>query len=378
MSERKLARVVLLDDVITHPNADALELAIVGGWQCVVKKGEFKKGDAAIYIEVDAAVPLDSGHFAFLEGRNNVTLDGKRYARIKSIKLRKELSQGLVIPCDTLMGSRMLDEDVTDKLGIVKYEKPEERERNAMGGPKSGASALGFPKFIPKTDQNRVQNIAHMYNKAHEEGELFEKTYKLDGSSLTVWIHDGKVGVASRNVGFRMEDEKKGFFRTLKDYVAHVKQRGIRNAKWEPVIKKDDNAFTQMAEESGAVSALREFHERTGRSIAFQGEMVGPSIQKNFEGVDKNTYYIYDVFDIDAQCYELPAVRQALVAEYGLLHVPVAWNEQPLLATLAEAIADADGPSGLQGRYREGFVYKSTTRDFSFKVISNSYLLKEE
>lgn len=367
MSERKLARVVVLDDVVPHVNSDNLELAIVGGWQCVVKKGEFKKGDLAVYIEVDAAVPLDTPMFAFLEGKNNVTLDGKRYARIKTIKLRKELSQGLVIP---MQGIWREGDDVTERLSIVKYEKPEERERNAIGTPKSGTTSMGFPKFIPKTDQNRVQNIVHMYNKAAEEGELFEKSFKLDGSSLTVWIKDGVVGVASRNVGFRVEDEKIPFFTAVKNY--------FRTRKWSRVIKADDNQFTQAAKAEGVVDALREFYKHTGRSIAFQGELVGPSIQKNFEGVDSNRYFVYDVFDIDKQEYLLPSKRRELVAEYGLIHVPVAAELTRLLPSVQEAIADADGPSGLNGKYREGFVYKSHARDFSFKVISNSYLLKEE
>lgn len=369
MTERKLARVVTLDDVVVHPNADALELAIVGGWQCVVKKGEFKKGDLAVYIEVDAAVPLDTPMFAFLEGKNNVTLDGKRYARIKTIKLRKELSQGLVIP---MQGVWREGDDVTARLSIVKYEKPEERERNAIGTPKSGTTSMGFPKFIPKTDQNRVQNITHMYNKAVEEGELFEKTFKLDGSSLTVWIKDGVVGVASRNVGFRMEDEKIGFFQAVKTF--------LRTKKWNRVIKADDNQFTQAAKEQGLDKAVRRMANAYGRDIALQGELVGPSIQKNFEGVDSNQFFLYDIFDITEQMYVLPARRRELAFEFNVQHVPTpeGGEHTRLPATVQEAIADADGPSGLNGKYREGFVYKSHARDFSFKVISNSYLLKEE
>lgn len=372
MAERKLARIVLLDDVIVHPNADALELAIVGGWQCVVKKGEFQKGDKAIYIEVDAAVPLDSRAFEFLEGRNNVTLDGKRYARIKTIKLRKELSQGLVIPVDYADGDEGVD--VTEALGIVKYEKPEEKVNNGGMGVKR---TNPFPSFIPKTDQERIQNIAAAYAKAWRENEVFEKTFKLDGSSMTVWIKDGVVGVASRNVSFALEDVKKGFLQTLKDYVEHVRQRGFKNAKWTPVIKGEDNAFTQVAKSSGVVEALKKEYELSGVNIAFQGELVGPNIQGNFEGVDENQYFIYDVFNIDEQKYLLPNERLMLVNYHDLKMVPIA-GTGTLPNTIAEALVDADGPSGLNGKYREGFVYKSLTRDFSFKVISNSYLLKEE
>lgn len=374
MTERTLARIVLIDDIIPHPNADMLEIAVVGGWQCIVKKGEFSPKMKAIYVEVDAAVPLGSRAFEFLEGRNNVTLDDKRYARIKTIKLRKELSQGLVIPVDFADGDEGVD--VTEALGIVKYEKPEERERNATGV-KTGVSSLGFPKFIPKTDQNRVQNIVHMYNKAVQDEELFEATYKLDGSSLTAYCNKGVLGVCSRNVGFRMADEKRGFFATLKEFVFHVKQRGFKNAKWTPVIKADDNSFTQMAIEAELDHAVTNIYLHTGRSVALQGEMVGPAIQKNFEGVEKNSFFLYDIYDIDKQEYLLPEERQKMAAEFGIPHVPV-WSARMKLPELAQIIADADGPSGLNGKYREGLVFKSTVRDFSFKVISNRYLIDED
>ena len=91
MTERKLLRVVVIDEIVEHPNADALELGIVGGWQVCVKKGEFKAGDKAIYAEVDAMLPLDNPLFSFLEGRNQYTVDGVNYSRVKTIKLRKEL-----------------------------------------------------------------------------------------------------------------------------------------------------------------------------------------------------------------------------------------------------------------------------------------------
>jgi ATP-dependent RNA circularization protein (DNA/RNA ligase family) len=154
-------------------------------------------------------------------------------------------------------------------------------------------------------------------------------------------------------------------------------ERGIRNAKWQRVVKADDNAFTQMAIESGAAGALKAYCAATDRSLAVQGEMVGPSIQKNFEGMIVNQYFIYDVYDIDAGKYLLPSDRLFLLEELGLDSVPTKGIDI-LPPTVQAALADADGPSGLAGKYREGFVYKSTTRDFSFKVISNTYLLKEE
>ncbi len=380
MSERSLARVVTIDELIAIEGADRIELAIIGGWQVVVQKGLYVPNiTKAVYFEVDSLLDTERPYFSSLSGLSSKLLhvvDGRTHARIKTMKLRKQLSQGFCIPLsetgipeDTELGA-----DLTKALGVLKYEKSEEKDMNNTGGVgvKTGKSALGFPKFIPKTDQTRVQNISAMYLKAVSEGEEFEESFKLDGSSLTAWVKDGVAGVASRNVGFRMEDEKVPFWTAVKNWF--LSRRPLIHKEWKRVIKKDDNAFTQMAEEAGLIEAIK----RDGRNLAIQGEMVGPSIQKNFEGVDSNKFFCYDVYLIDEQRYMLPQERLDFCSDQGVVHVPVNYTGPLKAVTVAEAIARADGPSGLKGKYREGFVYKSTKRDFSFKVISNAYLLKEE
>ncbi len=373
--DRVLARVVRIDDVKTHPNADSLDLALVGGWQCVIKRGEYQAGDLAIYIEVDSMVPVDNLVFEFLRGRNMVERDGKEYSRIKTMKLRKELSQGLIVPVHSAGSPEpKVDEDVTDRMGILKYVKPSEQAAINGGnkGDRTGTSKLGFPNFIPKTDQTRVQNIKMAYDQAHQKGEKFEVTFKLDGSSLTIWHKDGEVGVASRNVGFRLEDEKIGFFTAVKNF---FKGRG-----WKRVIKKDSNHFTAMAEELDLGERLRYF----GMNIALQGELVAPNIQGNFEGVDKPEYYVYDIYNISDSRYCLPAERLAILNTLNQLggetvkHVPVYMWGVGVPEDMQLVIKMASGESALNGKYREGLVFKSMSRDFSFKVISNEYLLKEE
>lgn len=379
MSERKLARVVLIDSLHEIAGADRIELAMVGGWQVVVQKGLYVVGSKAVYFEIDSLLPVERPCFASLaniSSKLQFVIDGKQYARIKTMKLRKQLSQGFCVPAtDVSVEHLPVDTDCTKALGVIKYEAAGEKEMNGTAGPKTGTTALGFPRFIPKTDQTRLQNIPVQFNQARDKGELFEKTFKLDGSSLTVFVKGDVAGVASRNVGFRRFDEKRSFLTTLKQFVFHVKQRGFRAAKWEPVIKADDNAFTQMEAKAGLIEAIW----ADGRNLAIQGEMVGPSIQKNFEGVDENQFFCYDIYLIDEQKYMLPAERQLFCALHGIQHVPLG---SPHAVTLpidvATALADADGPSGLKGKYREGWVFKSMERDFSFKVISNTYLLKEE
>lgn len=381
MSDRKLARVVIIDSIHPIEGAERIELAFIGGWQVVVQKGLYVAGDKAIYCEVDSLLPTAHPAFADLTRLSSKLLfevDGKGYARIKTAKMMKQLSQGYCIPLSEVgvLDFTEVDTDMTKFLGILKYEKGEERSMNNAGvadGVK-GKATKPFPSFIPKTDQNRVQNIVPRYLQSVEAGELFEKTFKLDGSSLTAWIKDGVTGVASRNVSFRLQVENKGFVKSFKDYFKQVKKHGIRRAKFITQIEADSNAFTTMALNSGVITAL----VREGRNLAIQGEMVGPSIQKNFEGVKSNQLYIYDIYDIDKQSYMLPAERLEFITKYGLRGVPEA-GIVALFPTVAEVIEDAAiAPSGLNGKYAEGYVFKSMTRDFSFKVISNKYLLKEE
>lgn len=373
MSERKLARVVLIDSLHEIAGADRIELAMVGGWQVVVQKGLYVPGSKAVYFEVDSLLPLDNPAFASLGGISSklkFTIEDKPYARIKTMKLRKQLSQGFCVPASEVSADHLaVDTDMTKALGVIKYEAVGEKALNGTpGNPKAGTTALGFPKFVPKTDQTRVQNITVQFAQARDKGELFEKSFKLDGSSLTAFIKDEEtVGVASRNVGFRVHDETIPFFTAVKKF--------LQGKGWKRTIKADDNAFTQMAEKAGLLTALL----NDGRNIAIQGEMVGPSIQKNFEGVAENEFYCYDIYLIDEQAYMLPKERQEFCAEHGIKHVPLASSHAVTLPVdVATAIADADGPSGLKGKMREGFVYKSMSRDFSFKVVSTKYLLAED
>lgn len=378
-NERSLARVVTIDELLPIEGADRIELALIGGWQVVVQKGLYTVGSKAVYFEVDSLLNTEKECFSSLATLSSKLLhdvNGVTYARIKTMKLRKQLSQGFCVPLSEAgVGADVKpDTDVTKLLGVLKYEKAEESSMNNTGGtgnPKTGKTALGFPKFVPKTDQTRVQNISAMYLKAVAEGEEFEESFKLDGSSLTAFVRDGVAGVASRNVGFRVDDERVSFWEALKDWLGQRKPLMLK--KWRRVIKADDNAFTQMAQEAGLIAAIR----NDGRNLAVQGEMCGPTIQKNFEGQDKNGFFCYDVFLIDEQRYMLPAERIAFCSAQGVRHAPVNYTGPLQAPTVAEALVRAEGPSGLKGKFREGFVYKSTKRDFSFKVISNAYLLKE-
>lgn len=370
---RQLAKLVIVDDVVEHSNADALELVIIGGWQCCVKKGEFKKGDMGVYFEIDSMLPLDIPAFEFLQGRNEREFEGKRYSRIKTIKLRKELSQGLLLPIESInwkelpssqghclvsfrdseIGSGLTSPEefctlvtqLTQILGVVKYEP-------ALPACLSGNAKGLFPSFLRKSDQERIQNLKREHEKSI--GEEFEVTFKLDGSSFTAFVfRDGGeeqniyTGLCSRNLELKVDES---------------------NA---------ENTFVQTFNNYDLDSRLREYYNETGNFIAIQGEMVGPGIQNNFEGLQEVQLFVYNVFDIREQKYLLPDDARKVVEELGLNYVPVFKAVHQLTESIPQLLEMAEGPSGLNGKYREGLVFKSLTRNFSFKVISSTYCLAE-
>lgn len=367
---RKLASVVVIDELIEIEGRDRIEVAIVGGWQVIVQKGLYTKGAHAVFFEIDSLLNTEKfPELSTLSSKLMHEVKGVTYARIKTMKMAGIISQGYLVPLSKITDPDVpVGTDLTEFIGVLKYESREEKDRNDSGGGDGQSRPKTFPDFIPKTDQNRVQNMSALYLKAVESGEQFEITVKLDGSSLTAWADPAKnrQGVCSRNVGFDIVDRRRGLVETIKHW--------FKTKKWQRVVPKSDNDFTKMANRAGLVQAI----VADGRAMAIQGEMVGPRIQKNFEGVKENEFYCYDIYLIDEKRYMHPIERQLFCAEHGINHVPILHQGPLQHATVPAIIAYASGPSGLNGKYREGIVAKSLTRDFSFKVISNEYLLKEK
>lgn len=89
---RKLAHIEIIESLSPIEGADKIEVAKVLGWECVVKKGEFKKGDIVVYVEVDSVMP-DKPEYEFLRDRK---------FRIRTIKLKGQVSMGLILPLSIL------------------------------------------------------------------------------------------------------------------------------------------------------------------------------------------------------------------------------------------------------------------------------------
>ena len=341
---RKMATIRKIDALRPIEDADAIECAVVGGWTVVTKKGEYTAGDLAVYCEIDSFIPTAIAPYLTKPGHYAKTFEGVEGERLRTVKLRGQLSQGLLLPLgigvyDT---NALLEEgtDVSELLGIVKYEAPVPAE---LAGEVRGM----FPSDIPKTDQERVQNLKTELAEWLANDELhWEVTEKLEGSSMTVYMRDGEVGVCSRNLDLKPNADN-SLWRAANKYNLPAKLVGI------------------------------------GRNIAIQGEIVGNGIQGNIYQMRDQDFLVYDIYDIDAGCYFTPAERKAFVAEHGLNHCPVLAYSARLTDTLGltnmeQILKFAEGKSvmGMIGCEREGLVFKCHEKTVSFKAISNRYLLK--
>jgi RNA ligase (TIGR02306 family) len=340
---RKMAKLCEIDAILPIEGADAIEVAVVGGWKVVVKKNEFRTGMRAVYCEIDSWIPTKLAPF-LSKGKEPREFEGIKGERLKTIKLRGQLSQGLLLNLDHAIpwtNSYHLDDDVSEVLGIVKWEKP-------MNAQLAGVCKGNFPSLIPKTDQERCQNLKKEIASCIEAGMKFEVTEKLEGSSMTVYQLKGEFGVCSRNMDLK---ETEG------------------NSFWAAARK--DGIETQMR-------IVDEFWD-----FAIQGELVGPGIQGNIYGLTQPEFYVFDVYNIQAGEYLKPEARRALVERMGLKHVPVIAYTANLQDTLGITdidgiLAFAEGKSQLnKNTEREGIVFKQVDGGMTFKAISNKYLLKD-
>ena len=375
MLDRKLVTLRKVAEIRPIPNADFLELAIVDGWQCVVKKGEFQVGDNGVYFEIDSFIPIGNPWFEFLR-KDAITWNNTLGVRIRTRKLRGQLSQGLLLkPYSTSLPLKKGEtlNDLTDHFKVQKWERDipaqvmrketwfdsvvrffiPKRYRPAVFNyiysgwltRKPGPRNSSFPSFIPKTDQERIQNVINDVLASHD---IYEVTTKMNGSSMTVYVKDGKFGHCSRNVKLGIEDGS-NFSKVVKKYNLH--------------------------------ETLLQVYEDVGFNFAIQGEMCGPGVQGNYEMLEDHDFFVFAVFDIDAQKYLLPDMKTTFVhalREHGLVLKSVpncGLKSSKQFLNVDDFLQYAEG-KGLNCPNREGVVFNSLNSQKSFKVVANSYLLK--
>lgn len=344
--ERMMAWVAKIDKVEKHPEADALDICTVGGWKCVTKLGEFQEGQLAVYCSIDSWIPTNLAPF-LSKGKEPREFNGVKGERLRTVKLRGALSQGLLLPLNDLLKMKYDSEvvvaegdDVTEMLGIQKWEMP-------IPAQLAGQVRGPFPSAIPKTDQERVQNLVEELNSLRDselsEAE-FEVTEKLEGASCTMYLDfDGDFHVCSRNLDLKETPE---------------------NSLWQAARKFNVEDKMKNANLFG---------------FALQGELIGPGVQGNIYKLAGIEFHIFDVYDVHAGDYLDPADRRNLIKGLQLTHVPVI-DTQLSIKTLDndKLITLADGKSMLNVKQdREGLVFKHTEGGMTFKAISNKYLFAE-
>ncbi|MCL2381616.1 MAG: RNA ligase (ATP) [Treponema sp.] len=316
-------------------DSDFLELAHIMGWQCVVKKGEFREGDLGVYFEVDSFLPVED-RYEFLRNSSYRDNDdnGKGF-RIRTAKMRGQLSQGLLLPVARFPELEGFSEgdDVTEKLGVKKWYIP---ETSTPGGAIIGER----PHGIPASDEIRIQSALDLLDKL--KGKPYYITTKMDGTSGIVYFIDGKTGCCSRNM--EIGDEEGALY-------------------WMPVYKY----------------GLKEKLAAYGKNIVLTGEICGPGIQKNKLRLPSIEWYVFDVKDWDTGAYMPFDKSLEICAELGLGFAPLEERGDSFGYTLEELLEKAKGkyPSGLD---KEGIVVRDVMlpKAVSFKVLNNDALLKEK
>ena len=340
--ERKLASIRVIGDIQPIEGADMIELAIVDGWKVVVAKNVgHKVGDMVIYCEIDSFLPIRN-EFEFLRKSSYKKMGDQEGFRLKTIKLRGQVSQGLILPIvvlnppDTNIYVTPFEGlDVTEMLEIVKYEPPIPAE---LSGKVKGL----FPSFLRKTDEERVQNLTKEYEQYKSLGRNFYVTEKLDGSSATFYYKDGVFGVCSRNL---------------------------------ELLETEGNTFWKVARELDLENKMRDF----GVNISLQGELIGEGIQGNPYKIKGQTVRFFNLFDIDLQVYHSLAHLGRALGIMGLKMVPIVDEFFLLPNTIEELLKYAEDKSVLNSKFdREGVVIRSNDRTISFKAISNKFLLNEK
>lgn len=342
MTQRKLASVQIIRDILPIEGADRIELAKVLGWQVVCKKGEFQVGDKAIYFEIDSILPRASWS-EFLVNKDKPD----RPIRLKTCKFKKSLSQGLIVSPSILLEQGMTQEnidslpagtDLTAVIGIQKYE-PE------IPAQLAGKVLCPFPTHLAyKTDEIRIQSEPDLLKEF--AGKEVYLSQKMDGTSGTFIKSQGELHVCSRNLSLK---ETEG------------------NTYWDIYNRIIKPVFDEMDD------------------VCIQGEICGPGIQKNRLGLSKTTLYVFNVYDIANRRFLNYRELVEFCKRYGLEMVPVldvrvfdfAGTDQ--LLKLAVGKYESGYPQeGIVIRPTEEFYSQTLQSRASFKVINNDFLLKSK
>lgn len=378
--KRALAYVVTVDEIKPIEGYDRVEYARTNGWWVIISKNDnIKVGDKCVYFEVDSKVNAEDERFAFLEKRNY---------KIKTQKMCKVISQGLLMPLSLFpeLGDADINTDVTDLLKVVysvdednarkktdpnaKYKSMASRRPNLFKKPwarwmmrrewgrkvmffffgRKKDKPRGFPSFVSKTDEERVENQPWRIG----DGKTYLVTEKLDGTSCTYAL------------------ERKG----KNKFEFYVCSRNVRQRDEKQECYHDHNIYWDLAFKYNIEQHLKDFlnSNPTLNWICIQGEGVG-SVQGNPLQLKEDDLYVFNFVDSELGRWS-SEYGKIFVERWGMKWVPIL-GEVKMPDTMEELKELATGKSVVNPDVmREGLVYRSLDGSDSFKNVSREYLLK--
>lgn len=339
---RKLASIQVVNEIRPIENADAIECVVILGWTVVAKKGEFKVGDKCIFFEIDSILPNEE-KYSFLDYKEEYN-----GYRLKTVRLRGQLSQGLALPINIFDIPEDIEvgTDLTEQLKIRKYEPPVPEE--------TGAKSSSRVWEIPKTDEERYQSNPALVEAL--KGKKYYASVKLDGTSTTIILNineddEPEVNVCGRNTCY---------------------------------IESANNKYWAVTMKYSMKEKILDYYNKTGKRLAFQGELIGPKIQGNKMGLTENDLYIFNVWMADGkQPFEKCDLDTSLkiVKDFGLNFVPIELTGEFVytsdeLQDLTKIKYNKYFPNAKPSQNIEGLVFRSIDMKVSFKVVSNEFLLR--
>jgi RNA ligase (TIGR02306 family) len=392
---RKLATVTKIKDILPIPDADNIVAVTMttNNWVCVVQKDTIQEGDWVVYFEADSFIDTKDERFKFLDGKVNKTYNEVEGYRLKTVTLRGQVSQGLVLPFANfpeLEGQQIEGRDVTNVLNIQPYDSsliPDDIYKM------SDVGLFSFPSRIPKTSQRRIQSFtdAEIEELRHFS---YEVTGKMEGASCTMYYDRGHFGVCSRNEEIMLPDAP-----LLKSIYNSIIGTLWPHCRVQDSTSKSVPFYWKVAKAYAMEERLRTYCKRKNRNLAIQGEICGPGIRCNRCRDSYLLFYIFDMYDIDTESYipteercgifdELCALGESIPSVQGspylsLHHVPELWLHferpyKPPKEYVEELLRRADEMYA-SGKVQSGLVLKGLdVPDVSFKVVSNKYLLERE
>ena len=347
---RQLASVQTVYDIQDIPDSDRIQSARVLGWTVVIEKNKHFNNESIVFVEIDSLLP-ELPAYEFL--RKCCYTSANKGFRIKSMKLRGCLSQGLILPLSVLgekAETAQIGDDVTEMLGIRKWERaPAEGEKARLFGHARGS----LPHRIPKTDETRIQSAVHVLER--HEGKMFSVTEKYDGTSMSVfWDPEDGLHVCSRNVDLKPDYEHKW----------------NGTAYWDYAIEHD----------------LESVVHQIGDNVVLQGELIGPGIQGNHYKLEALVYRVFNMYDLNTGKYSSYEEMSDRVKELGLGNTFLVHEvcNMSLPNDLQAMLKLSKGKSEYGDMQREGIVCRAVPEDrdvklgrLSFKVINDDFLLEK-